>query len=68
MHIRLLRNMAKVANAAHAPFVGAVSPSFFVPGLQDVNEIAAIKDLDGLLSQPRYAQWQEYERSMPSRM
>jgi len=58
-----LRNMAKVANAAHTPFVGAVSPSFFVPGISDVNEIAAIKDLDGLLNHPRFGKWREFRNT-----
>ncbi|TXH26126.1 MAG: type VI secretion system contractile sheath large subunit [Elusimicrobia bacterium] len=58
-----LRNMAKVANAAHTPFVGAVSPSFFVPGISDVNEVAAIKDLDGLLNHPRFGKWREFRNT-----
>lgn len=50
-----LRNMGKVAAASHAPFVGSVKPEFF--GCKDAEEVAALKDLDGLLSQPRYLQW-----------
>lgn len=50
-----LRNMAKVAAASHAPFISSISPQFF--GCKDVAEVEALKDLDGLLSQPRYSQW-----------
>jgi len=50
-----LRNMSKVAAASHAPFIGSASPQFF--GCKDINEVEALKDLDGLLSQPRYSQW-----------
>jgi type VI secretion system protein ImpC len=50
-----LRNMSKIAAASHAPFVASVSPGFF--GCKDIAEVEALKDLDGLLSQPRYSQW-----------
>jgi len=58
-----LRNMAKLANAAHAPFLSAVSPAFFVPGAKDISEVEAIKDLDGLLNHPRYGKWREFRNS-----
>jgi len=50
-----LKIMGKVAAASHAPFIGAVSPKFF--GCQNIEELAAIKDLDGLMSHPRYGSW-----------
>lgn len=50
-----LRNMSKLAAASHAPFIGAVSPEFF--GCKNSAEVEALKDMDGLLSQPRYSQW-----------
>ena len=58
-----LRHMAKLANAAHAPFLSAVSPAFFIPGCKDVAEVEAIKDLDGLLNHPRYGKWREFRNS-----
>lgn len=61
-----LRNMAKVANAAHAPFIASVSPAFFVPGCKDISEIEAIKDLDGLLNHPRYGKWRDFRNSEES--
>lgn len=50
-----LRQMGKVANASHAPFIGAVSPKFF--GCETMEELSALKDLEGLLSQPKYGSW-----------
>ena len=50
-----LRQMGKVAAVAHAPFIASVSPKFF--GCNTIEEIAAIKDLEGMLSQPKYGAW-----------
>lgn len=50
-----LRQMGKVANASHAPFVGTVSPKFF--GCETIEELAAVKDLEGLINQPKYGSW-----------
>lgn len=50
-----LRNMSKVAAAAHAPFISAVSPEFF--GCKSIEEVEAIRDLDGLFSQPKMSGW-----------
>ncbi|MEZ0227525.1 MAG: type VI secretion system contractile sheath large subunit [Planctomycetota bacterium] len=56
-----LRQMAKVAAVAHAPFVSAVSPKFF--GCNSAEELGAIKDLTGLLSQPKYGAWNAFRDS-----
>ena len=53
-----LRQMARVAAASHAPFIGAVSPKFF--GCQTIEELASIKDLEGLLNQPKYGDWNAF--------
>jgi len=50
-----LRNMSKVAAAAHAPFIGSVSPEFF--GCKSIEEVEAIRDLDGVFSQPKMSGW-----------
>lgn len=47
-----LKMMGKVANASHAPFIGSVGPSFF--GCDSVEELASIKDLEGLMNHPKY--------------
>ena len=52
-----LRNMAKVAAASHAPFISALSIEFF--GAKSIEEVEAIRDVDGLLNAPKYQKWQE---------
>ncbi len=56
-----LQTMSKVANASHAPFMGAVSPKFF--GCETISEVEAIKDLEGLMSQPKYGKWNAFRES-----
>lgn len=56
-----LEQMAKIANAAHAPFIGSVSPKFF--GCDTVEEVEAIKDLVGLMAQPKYGRWNKFRDS-----
>ncbi len=50
-----LSTMGKVAAASHAPFVGSVSPKFF--GCESIEELSAIKDLEGLMNHPKYGSW-----------
>lgn len=50
-----LKIMGKIAAASHAPFLSAVSPEFF--GCNSIEELAAIKDLEGLLNRPTYSSW-----------
>lgn len=59
--IAWLENMGKIANAAHAPFVSAASHKFF--GCDTVEEVEAIKDLEGILSQPKYGRWNKFRDS-----
>lgn len=56
-----LRQMGKVAAASHAPFIGNVSPKFF--GCQSMEELANLKDLEGLLSQPKYGAYNALRES-----
>lgn len=56
-----LRQMAKVAAVAHAPFVAAAGPGFF--GCKSAEELAAIKDLPALLAQPKYGAWNAFRES-----
>ena len=56
-----LRTMGKVSAASHAPFVGAVSPKFF--GCNSIEELEAIRDLEGLMSQPKYGSWNKLRDS-----
>lgn len=56
-----LKIMGKIAAASHAPFIGAVSPKFF--GCESVEELAAIKDIEGLMNHPRYGSWNALRES-----
>jgi type VI secretion system protein ImpC len=48
--------MGKVAAVSHSPFLSTMSPKFY--GCETPEELASIKDLEGLLNQPKYSQWQ----------
>ncbi len=48
-----LKVMGKIANASHAPFISSVKPQFF--GCDTIEELASIKDLEGLLNHPKYS-------------
>lgn len=50
-----LKIASKICAASHAPLVTSISPEFF--GCQTISELAAIKDLEGLLNQPKYSSW-----------
>jgi type VI secretion system protein ImpC len=59
--IAWLRTIGKLANASHAPFLAGVSPRFF--GCQTMEEVEAIKDLEGLMGQPKYSAWNTFRDS-----
>jgi|JI9StandDraft_1071089.scaffolds.fasta_scaffold02933_9 type VI secretion system protein ImpC len=56
--IAWLQSMGKVANAAHVPFLAAVSPQFF--GYETAEQVEAVKDLRTLLSAPRFGRWNKF--------
>ncbi|TYT73903.1 type VI secretion system contractile sheath large subunit [Desulfobotulus mexicanus] len=56
-----LKTMGKVAAASHAPYIGSVSPRFF--GCESIEELAGIKDLEGLMSHPKYGSWNKLRDS-----
>ncbi|MCP3943436.1 MAG: type VI secretion system contractile sheath large subunit [Desulfobacteraceae bacterium] len=56
-----LHIMGKIAAASHSPFIGSVSPKFF--GCNSIQELEAIKDLEGLMSHPRYGSWNKLRES-----
>ena len=63
--IALLRNISKVAAAAHMPFIGAVGPAFF--GKQTMEEVAAIKDIGNYFDRAEYIKWKAFRDSDDSR-
>ncbi|MFI5342598.1 MAG: type VI secretion system contractile sheath large subunit [Chlamydiales bacterium] len=51
--LKWLRVMGKIANASHCPFISSASPKFF--GCDSIEELASIKDLEGLMNHPKYS-------------
>tara|TARA_R110002167_G_scaffold361809_3_gene580437 strand:- start:20 stop:1519 length:1500 start_codon:yes stop_codon:yes gene_type:complete len=56
-----LSTMGKISVASHAPFVSAVNPQFF--GCESVEELSQIKDLEGLMSHPKFANWNKFRKT-----
>lgn len=56
--IALLRNISKVAAAAHMPFIGAVGPKFF--GKETMDEVAAIQDIGNYFDRAEYIKWKSF--------
>ncbi len=56
-----LRTMGRVAAASHSPFIGSASPKFF--GCETIDELGAIKDLEGLMNHPKYGSWNKLRDS-----
>lgn len=51
----LLQKASAVATMAHAPFIASVGAQFF--GLNDIQELPSLKDLESLFEGPQYAKW-----------
>lgn len=51
--LKWLRVMGKIANASHCPFISSASCRFF--GCDSIEELASIKDLEGLMNHPKYS-------------
>jgi type VI secretion system protein ImpC len=63
--VALLRNISKVAAAAHMPFIGAVSPAFF--GRASMEDVAGIRDLSGYFERAAYFKWKAYRETDDAR-
>lgn len=63
--IALLRNLSKVAAAAHMPFIGAVSPAFF--GRSSMEEVSGIRDLAGYFERAAYLKWKAFRETEDAR-
>lgn len=63
--IALLRNISKVAAAAHMPFIGSVGPAFF--GKETMEEVAAIKDIGNYFDRAEYLKWKSFRESDDAR-
>ncbi|TCL05602.1 type VI secretion system contractile sheath large subunit [Sodalis ligni] len=63
--IALLRNISKVAAAAHMPFIGSVGPAFF--GKETMEDVAAIKDIGNYFDRAEYLKWKAFRDSDDAR-
>ncbi len=63
--VALLRDMAKIAAAAHAPFISAAGPTLL--GMDSWTEIANPPDLGEIFDTPDYAAWNSLRDSENSR-
>jgi type VI secretion system protein ImpC len=65
MDVELLGEMAKVAAAAHAPFLSAASPTVFQ--MESWQELSNPRDLTKIFSVPEYAGWRSLRESDDAR-
>ncbi|HEY3982429.1 MAG TPA: type VI secretion system contractile sheath large subunit [Cedecea sp.] len=63
--VSLLTEMAKIAAAAHCPFISAASPSLMQ--MSNWNELANPRDIGKIFSTPEYAAWRSLRESNDSR-
>ncbi len=63
--MELLKRVAQVAAAAHAPFLSAVGPEML--GLESFSDIESIPDIARKLDTPEYATWRSFRNSEDSR-
>lgn len=52
-----LRSMGKISTAAHAPFIGNLSPKFF--GCETMAEVSQLRDIEGMLDTPKFSAWND---------
>ena len=63
--VQLLRELAKVASAAHAPFFAAADPTLL--GMDSFTELANPRDLSKIFDTPDYVQWKGLRDAADSR-
>ncbi|KVX20857.1 type VI secretion system contractile sheath large subunit [Burkholderia ubonensis] len=63
--IALLRNISKVAAAAHMPFIGAASPAFF--DKPSMEAVAGIRDLPIWFERAEYLKWKGFRETDDAR-
>ncbi|AXA90518.1 type VI secretion system contractile sheath large subunit [Massilia sp. YMA4] len=63
--VELLSSMAKVAAAAHAPFIAAAAPAVML--MDSWNELANPRDLTKIFQTPEHAAWRSFRESEDSR-
>ena len=63
--IQLMRYSASVAAISHAPFVAAASPQMF--GLEDIQDLPKLNDINAIFEGPQYAKWRGFRDSEDAR-
>ena len=63
--IKLLQNIAAVANMSHAPFITAAGPGFL--GIDSFDELPGLKDIKSIFEGPRYAKWRSFRETDDAR-
>ncbi|WP_080437471.1 type VI secretion system contractile sheath large subunit [Burkholderia ubonensis] len=63
--VALLRNISKVAAAAHMPFIGAASPAFFDKSTMEA--VAGIRDLPIWFERAEYLKWKSFRETDDAR-
>ncbi len=63
--VELLTSMAKVAAAAHAPFIAAAAPSVML--MESWQELSNPRDLSKIFQTPEHAAWRSFRESEDSR-
>jgi len=63
--VELLRELAKISAAAHAPFIAAAAPSLFM--MESFRELSNPRDLSQLFTTPAHAQWRSLRESEDAR-
>lgn len=63
--IETLKAISKVAAAAHAPFLGAVSPQLF--DIDEFKDLHKPRDLDALFNSPGFGQWKQFRETEDSK-
>ncbi|NRR31433.1 type VI secretion system contractile sheath large subunit [Oxalobacteraceae bacterium] len=63
--VELLTSMAKVAAAAHAPFIAAAAPSVML--MESWQELSNPRDLTKIFQTPEHAAWRSFRESEDSR-
>jgi len=63
--VELLANMAKVAAAAHAPFISAAAPSVML--MDSWQELSNPRDLTKIFQTPEHAAWRSFRESEDAR-
>lgn len=56
--VALMRNISKVAAAAHMPFIGSAGPAFFLK--DNMEQVAAIKDIGNYFDRAEYIKWKSF--------